>query len=251
MKSGIDRAILQAVARSVQASCRVISTPSLQLFRIVRHDLGADSIFQRRDDLAARRVVFRVCRKHQHHVQRQTHRITLNLHVAFLHDVEEADLDLAGEIGQLIDRKDAAIGAWQQAVVNRQFVAQQMSAFRGFDRIDVADDVGDRHVRRGQFFDKTRVATDPVDRRRVAMQLERLPAVSARLDERIVVDFGTGDDRNLLVQQIGQLTNDSALRLAAQTQQDHVVPREDRIDQLRNDRFVVADDAGKQFFAAA
>jgi hypothetical protein len=35
----------------------------------VRHDLGADAIFQRRDDLAAGGVVFRVRREHEHHVQ--------------------------------------------------------------------------------------------------------------------------------------------------------------------------------------
>ena len=129
----------------------------------MRHDLGADAILQRRDDLAARRVVFRVRRKHQHHIQRQAHRITLNLHVAFLHDVEESNLDLAGEIGQLVDGKDAAIGARQQPVVNRQFVAQQVPALGGLDRIDVADDVGDRHIRRGQLLDKARIAIDPGD----------------------------------------------------------------------------------------
>ena len=101
----------------------MISTLELQFCRIVRHDLGADAILQRRDDLSARRVVFRIRRKHEHHIERQTHRITLNLHVAFLHDVEETDLNLAGEIGQLVDRKDAAIRARQQTVVNRQLVA--------------------------------------------------------------------------------------------------------------------------------
>ena len=39
--------------------------------------------------------------------------------------------------------------------------------------------------------------------------------------------------------------------LAAQAEQDQVVPREDRVDELRNDCFVIADDAGKQLFARA
>jgi hypothetical protein len=68
--------------------------------------------------------------------------------------------------------------------------------------------------------------------------------------KRIVVNFRTGDDRDALVEQIGEQTNDAALCLAAQAEQDDVVPRQDRIDQLRNDRVVVADDAGKEFFAA-
>ena len=61
---------------------------------IMRADLRADAVLQRRDDLAARRVVLRIGAEHQRHVERQAHRIALNLHVAFLHDVEQADLDL-------------------------------------------------------------------------------------------------------------------------------------------------------------
>ena len=53
----------------------------------------------------------------------------------------------------------------------------------------------------------------------------------------------------LFIEQIGQLANDAALRLAAQTEQDNVMSRENRIDELRNDGFLVADDAGKKFFA--
>ena len=44
---------------------------------------------------------------------------------------------------------------------------------------------------------------------------------------------------------------DAALRLAAQAEQDEVVPRQHRVDELRNDGVVVADDAGKQRLAAA
>jgi hypothetical protein len=58
------------------------------------------------------------------HVERQPDRIALDLDVAFLQDVEQADLDLAGEIGQLVDREDAAVGARQQPVVHRQLVGE-------------------------------------------------------------------------------------------------------------------------------
>ena len=88
----------------------------------MRADLAADAVLERRDDLAARGVVFRIGGEHQHQVQRQAHRIAFDLHVAFLHDVEQADLDLAGQIGQLIDGEDAAVGARQQAVVHGQLV---------------------------------------------------------------------------------------------------------------------------------
>ena len=90
----------------------------------MRADLAADAVLQRRDDLAARGVVFRIRGEDQQHVERQAHRIALNLHVAFLHDVEQADLNLAGQVGQFVDGEDAAVGARQQAVVHGQFVAR-------------------------------------------------------------------------------------------------------------------------------
>ena len=102
--------------------------PCSSVSRIVRADLAADAVLQRRDDLAARRVVFRVRGEDQHQVERQAHRIALNLHVAFLHDVEQADLDLAGQIGQFVDGEDAAIGARQQAVVDGQLVGDVLAA---------------------------------------------------------------------------------------------------------------------------
>ena len=92
--------------------------------RVVRADLRADAVLERRDDLAARRVVLGVRGEDHQHVQRQADRIALDLHVAFLQDVEQAHLDLAGEVGQLVDGEDAAVGARQQAVVHRQLVAE-------------------------------------------------------------------------------------------------------------------------------
>ncbi len=86
--------------------------------RVVGANLRADAVLERRDDFAARRVILRVRGKDQHHVERQTHWVTLNLHVAFLHDVEQPHLNLAGEIGQFVDGENAAVGARQQAVVN-------------------------------------------------------------------------------------------------------------------------------------
>ena len=76
-------------------------------------DLRTDAVFQRRDDLAASRVVFRVRAEDQGHIQWQTHGIAFDLHVAFLHDVEQSHLDLSREIWQLVDGKDATIGTGQ------------------------------------------------------------------------------------------------------------------------------------------
>ena len=120
--------------------------------RVVRANFAADAVLERRDDFAARRVIFRVGGEHQHQVERQPHRIALNLHVAFLHDVEQAHLDLAGQVGQFVDGEDAAVGARQQAVVDGQLVGNIVAAARRLDGIDIADHVGDGHVGRGQLF---------------------------------------------------------------------------------------------------
>ena len=85
------------------------------------------------------------------HVERQTDGLAFDLHVAFLHDVEQCDLDLAGQIGQLIQRKDAAIGARQKAIVDIHFAGQLLPAARRFNGIEVADQVSDGDVGRGQF----------------------------------------------------------------------------------------------------
>ena len=77
----------------------------------MRRDLRPDAVLQRRNDFTARRVILWIGRKDEHHIERQAHRITLNLHIAFLHDIEEANLNFAGEIGQLVDCKDAAVRA--------------------------------------------------------------------------------------------------------------------------------------------
>ena len=71
-------------------------------------------------------------------------------------------------------------------------------------------------------------------------------ARGAERRQRVVVNLAAGHDRNLLVEQIDQAAQDAALRLAAQAEQDEVVPREDGVDELRDDGVVVADDAGEQ-----
>ena len=143
---------------------------------IMGADFAADAVFQRRDDLAARRVVFRIGGEDQHHVDRQAHGVAFNLDIAFLHDVEQADLNFAGEIRQFVDGEDAAVGARQQAVVHRELIADVLPAARGFDRVDIADHVGDGDIGRGQFFDVALFGSEIADGRVVAHFLDQLLA---------------------------------------------------------------------------
>ena len=183
---------------------------------IVRADLAADAILQRRDDLAARRVVFGIGREDEQQIERQADRVALNLDVAFLHDVEESHLDLAGEIGQFVDGENAAIGARQQAVVHGQLVGDVLPAAGGLDRIDIADHVGDRDVRRGQLFHVAVVAVEPGDRRVARFRGHQVAAAAADRRVRIVVNLAAGDVRRPFVEQAGELADETRLGLPAQ-----------------------------------
>ncbi len=64
--------------------------------------------------------------------------------------------------------------------------------------------------------------------------------------QRVVVDFATGDDGNFRIQQIDQPAQDAALGLAAQSQQNEIVPRKQGVDDLRHYRIFVAVHAGEK-----
>ena len=75
----------------------------------MRADLRAEAVLERRDDAPAVGVVLGVGAGHHEEVERQPDLVAADLDVALLHDVEEADLDALGQVGQLVDREDAAI----------------------------------------------------------------------------------------------------------------------------------------------
>src|SRR6266496_2345897 len=121
-----------------------------------------------------------------------------------------------------------------------------MAALRRFDGIYVADDVGDSYIRSGEFLHEARIAIDPGYMCHIAMKLNCLTPKRGDGFKRIVVDFRAGDDRNMLVQQLGKLADYPAFGLSSQTQQDDVVAGENSVNELRDDRILVAHDAGKK-----
>src|SRR4030095_8827975 len=70
---------------------------------VMRFDLRAYPVFERRYDLSTGGIVFWICRKYDDNIQRQPHRVSLNLDVTFLHDIEQPDLNFAGQIRQFVD----------------------------------------------------------------------------------------------------------------------------------------------------
>ena len=219
--------------------------------RVVRADLRPDAVLERRDDLAARGVVLGVGAEHHQHVERQADGVALYLDVALLQDVEQPDLDLAGEIRQLVDGEDAAVRSRHQAIVHRQLVGEIEAGTRGLDRIDVADHVGDGDVRCGELLDVALVARQPADGKGVAFRLDARAAGGAQRRQRVVVNLAARHHGNLVVEQAREGAQDAALRLAAQAEQDEIVARQHGVDDLRDDRVVVADDAGEERLSGA
>ena len=148
----------------------------LELGRVVGADLGAEAVLERGDDPAAVGVVLGVGAGHDEHVERQPQHVAADLDVALLHHVEHRDLDPLGEVGQLVDRDDAAVAARDQPEVDGLRVAER-AALGDLHRVDVADQVGDAGVRRGELLGVPLVAVPPRDRQVVA-ELGRAPAAT-------------------------------------------------------------------------
>ena len=88
--------------------------------RVVRPDLRAEAVLERRDDPAPRRCSPPGWPRPRRTGPAAAGREAADLDVALLEHVEQADLDPLGEVGQLVDRDDAAVGARDQAVVQRR-----------------------------------------------------------------------------------------------------------------------------------
>jgi len=102
------------------------------------------------------RCSLRICGEDEKHVERKAERVALNLDVALLHDVEEAYLNFSGEVGKLVDGEDCRDSRGQKAVMNGEFVGEVAATACGANWVNVADDVGDGDVGRGEFFDVRR-----------------------------------------------------------------------------------------------
>ncbi len=98
---------------------------------------------------------------------------------------------------------------------------------------------------RGQFFDVSRLARQPGDRRIVAALGNQIAAGAADRPQRMIVNFAAGDVGNLRVEKLDQPAQNAALGLAAQSQQNKVVPRQNGVRDLRQHRLFIPVHAGK------
>ena len=172
----------------------------LDVERVVRADLAAEAVLQRRDDAATVRVVLGVGRRDEHEIERQPDLVAAHLHVALLEHVEQADLDALGEVGQLVDGEDAPVRAGDEAVVQRQLVGQ-VATLGHLDGVDLADEIGDRGVGGRELLAEAIVAVHPVDGRVVAALADEVARVLRHGVVGIVVDLAARDDRQPFVEQ--------------------------------------------------
>ena len=210
--------------------------------RVVGADLGPEAVLQRRDDAPSAGVVLGVGRSDEEDVEREPDLVAADLDVPLLEHVQQADLDAFGQVRQLVDGEDAAVGARHEAVMERQLV-REVAPLGHLDRVDFADEVGDRGVRRGQLLPEALVAAHPLDRAFVALGGHELAAVAGDRVVGVVEHFRAGDDGEPFVQQVGQAPHDPGLGLAPFTEENDVVPRQQGVLQGRQDRAVIADQA--------
>ena len=105
---------LAEIVRNLRSWCEPRSRPGFlrgdgdaffEGLRIVGADLRADAVFERSDDFAARGVVLGVGAEDESDIEVEAHGIALNLHVAFLHDVEERTWILPARSGSSLMAK--------------------------------------------------------------------------------------------------------------------------------------------------
>ena len=213
--------------------------------RVVGADLGAEAVLQGGDDPTAVGVVLGVGRGHQHDVEGQADPVAADLHVPLLEHVEQADLDALGQVGQLVDGEDAPVEPGHQPVVDGQLVGQ-VPALGHPDGIHLADEVGDGGVRRGQLLAVAVAPVHPRHRQVVTGLGQEILGEAGDGMVRIVVDLRVGHDGQPLVEQPDQGPDDPRLGLAPLAQEDDVVPGQDGVLELGQDRVLEAQHPGDQ-----
>ncbi len=128
----------------------------------------------------------------------------------------------------------------------RQLVGDVLAAPRRLDRIDVPNHIRDGHIRRGQLLHITMLRREIRNGCVVAIFLNQVAAAPANRAVGIIVDLAAFHERQHIVQQRGQHAHQARLGLAAQSQQNEIVPRQDGVHHLRHHAVFIAHNARKQ-----
>ncbi len=129
--------------------------------------------------------------------------------------------------------------------MERQLIGQ-VTTFGHLDRVDFADEVGNRRIGGRQLFAITGGAVNPRDRGVVAEFQHQILGVLGNRVVGIVEDLGADHDGQPLVEQSDHGPNHAGLGLTALAEEDHVVTGQDGVLELRENRVFVAKHAFKQ-----
>ncbi len=207
---------------------------------VVRADLGAEAVLERRDDAPPVGVVLGVGRGHEQHVQGQAHVEAADLHVAFLEHVEQSDLDALGQVRQFVHGEDATVGPGHEAVVQRELVGQ-VAPLGHLDGVDLTDEIGDRGVGRGQLLREAEAPVHPVQRRAVPLLGHEIAGIARHGLRRVVTDLRARHHRQPLVEEGLERPDDAGLGLTSFAQEDHVVAGQKGVLELGQHRVVEAE----------
>ncbi len=127
----------------------------------------------------------------------------------------------------------------------------QAAALRDLHRVDVADQVGDARVRRGELLEISFVASAPRDRQAVAQLGSATQAHRGDGFEGVLAELGAFDDRRPFVEQAGQGAQQTGLALPALAEQHDVVPGYQGSLQLRDDGGLEAVEPGPRITTLA
>ena len=216
----------------------------------MRPNRRADPVLELRDDLA-RPVEGRWVRaEHQSHVEFEADREATDLHVPLFKDVEQAGLHQFVQIREFVHREDAAVHSRDESEMNRLFGAEAGAADdpRG---VDLADQIGELGSG-GESFGISIIPMPPGDRHVFGVSIGDRPSAGPG-DRRLRV-FMDGrlryvDVREPFIKKAREHSHEPALGLSLLTEEQQVVSRQNRQDDLRDDRVIETDDTRKEIFS--
>ena len=132
--------------------------------------------------------------------------------------------------------------------MNGQLVRKIAPTASSTNRIDVANNVGHGHVGSRKLFHVAMISRHPRDGRIVAFRGHFFPACAADGAQRIVINFAAHHYGDFRIEKLRQSAKNTALRLAAKSQKNKIVPRQQRVDDLRDDRVFVPMHAREERF---
>ena len=127
----------------------------------------------------------------------------------------------------------------------RQLV-RQIPPLGNLNRVNLPNQIRHRNIRRRQLLAIPLLPTHPHNRRVIPLRLQDPPALRANRNQRIAIQIAPRQRRHCLIQQPDHMPNKPRLSLPPLPQQNHILPRQNRILQLRNNRILKPDYPRKQ-----